>query len=101
MELVQPWADRGVWENRYAVMSDDLLNFESLSAAQRLTTPWLMVHSDQCMLPDAAKRHFDAAPIADKQLAWEGDARHLHFYDHPEVIDPTLDKIGAWFTAHL
>ena len=53
------------------------------------------------MLPDAAKRHFDAAPIADKQLAWEGDTRHLHFYDHPEVIDPTLDKIGAWFTAHL
>ena len=31
----QPWADRGEWENRYAVMSDaDLLTYESISAAQ-------------------------------------------------------------------
>jgi dienelactone hydrolase len=96
------WADRGVWENRYAVMSDaDLLAYESLSAAQRLQTPWLMVHSDQCMLPDAARRHFDAAPIQDKQLVWEGETPHLHFYDHPEVIDPTVEKITDWFNTHL
>lgn len=98
----QPWADRGVWENRYAVQSDaDLLAYESLSAAARVNTPWLMVHSDQCMLPDAARRHFDAAPLADKELAWEGDTPHLHFYDHPEVIDPTVGKIDAWFDRHL
>ncbi len=57
------WADRGLWDNRYAVMSDaDLLDYESISAARRLETPWLMVHSDQCFLPDAARRHFEAAP---------------------------------------
>jgi hypothetical protein len=31
------WADRGIWENQYAVMSDaDLLEYESASAMQRL-----------------------------------------------------------------
>ncbi len=98
----QPWADRGVWENRYAVQSDaDLLAYESLSAASRLNTPWLMVHSDQCMLPDASRRHFDLAATADKQLAWRGDTPHLHFYDHPEVIDTTAETIDGWFRQHL
>ena len=51
------WADRGEWENRYAAMSDaDLLKYESVSAAHRMNKPWLMVHSDGCMLPPAAKR---------------------------------------------
>ena len=55
------WADRGLWDNRYAVMSDaDLLDYRSISAARRLETPWLMVHSDQCFLPDAARRRFEA-----------------------------------------
>lgn len=98
----QPWADRGVWENRYAVMSDtDLLAYESISAARRLNTPWLMVHSDQCFIPDAAKRHFEAAPTSDKRMAWEGQTPHLSFYAHPEVIDPTVEKIDAWFRKHL
>lgn len=48
----QLWADRGLWENHYAVMSDAaVLSYESLSAAAHLTTPLLMVHSDQCAAP--------------------------------------------------
>lgn len=96
------WADKNLWENRYAVMSDaDLLKYESISAAERLKTPWLMVHSDQCFLPDAAKRHFEAAVNAEKQMAWEGDTAHLRFYDDEIVIDPTVQKIAAWFKSHL
>ncbi len=98
----QPWADRGVWENRYAVLSDaDLLAYESISAAGRVNKPWMMVHSDQCFIPDAARRHFEAAPTMDKRLEWEGDTPHLSFYDHPEVIDPTVAKIDGWFRQHL
>jgi hypothetical protein len=53
----QLWADRGLWENRYAVMSDAaVLSYDSISAAARLTKPLLMVHSDQCAHPDAARR---------------------------------------------
>lgn len=98
----QPWADRGAWDNRYVVMSDaDLLGYESISAAQRLTKPWLMVHSDQCFLPDAARRHFEAAPSQAKQVSWEGSTPHLHYYDHPEVIDPTIERVVGFFRAQL
>ncbi len=51
-------------------MSDaDLLANESVNAACPLATPWLMVHSDPCFLPDAARRHFEAAPSSAKQIS--------------------------------
>jgi hypothetical protein len=98
----QLWADRGLWENRYAVMSDAaVLSYDSISAAARLSKPLLMVHSDQCALPDAARRHFAVIPSADKQLLWEGQTRHLQFYDDPTVIDGAAWSIADWFSRHL
>jgi uncharacterized protein len=98
----QLWADRGLWENRYAVMSDAaVLSYESLSAAARLTKPLLMVHSDQCAQPEAARRHFAVVPTADKQLLWEGQTRHLQYYDDPAVIDRTVWSVADWFSRHL
>ena len=98
----QPWADRGVWENRYAVMSDaDLLAYESKSAAERLDTPYLMIHSDNCFLPNAARRHFDAVPTEDKRLQWEGEDQHFQFYDDPAVLDRTADQAAEWFYTYL
>ncbi len=48
----QVWADKGLWDNRYAVMSDaDLLPYESISAARTLTKPYLLIHSDNSYLP--------------------------------------------------
>lgn len=96
------WADRGEWENRYAVMSDDdLLSFESISAASVLRTPWLMIHSDQSFLPDAARRHFEASPGLDNRLSWEGQTPHLAYYDQDDLIDATAAKIAAHFQRHL
>lgn len=98
----QLWADRGLWENRYAVASDAaLFSFESLSAAARLTTPLLMVHSDACAVPDAARRHFAVVPTADKRLLWEGGTRHLQYYDDPAVLDRTVWSIVDWFARHM
>ncbi|MGG5817605.1 hypothetical protein [Falsiroseomonas sp. HW251] len=91
------WADRGIWDNRYAVMNDaDLLGYESLSAAARLTKPYLMIHSDYSFLPEAARRHFAAIPSAQKELSWEGDTPHLAYYDAPEVIDPTVKRLAGF-----
>lgn len=86
------WADRGLWENRYAVLSD---------AALRLAKPFLMVHSDQCAVPDAAHRHFAGRPAIDKSLLWEGSTRHLQYYDDPAVIDRTTLSVVDWFARHL
>jgi fermentation-respiration switch protein FrsA (DUF1100 family) len=98
----QLWADRGLWENRYALMSDAaVLTYESVSAAARLTKPLLMVHSDQCAVPDAARRHFAVAPTADKQLLWDAQTRHFQYYEDPAVIDRTVCSIVSWFAQHL
>jgi fermentation-respiration switch protein FrsA (DUF1100 family) len=102
-----PWswyqvqADRGIWDNRYAVMSDaSLLTYESLSAAARLTKPCLVIHGDNCALPDQAKRHLAVIPSHDK-LHLRPDTPHLAFYDDPAAIDPAVVSITDWFARHL
>lgn len=57
----------------YALMSNvPYFAFEPLSAAERLSTPLLMVHADLCDGPDSARRHFGAVSGTDKNLAWQG-----------------------------
>jgi uncharacterized protein len=98
----QLWADRGLWDNRYAVMSDAaVLSYESISAAARLTKPFLMIHADLCAVPDSARRHFAVVPATDKQLRWEGQTRHMQYYDDPAVIDRAVCSIVEWFSRHL
>lgn len=92
-----PWAERGQWENRYAVMSDAaLLSYESISSAAKIDKPYLMIHSDNSFLPDAARRHFEAMPSTQKTLLWEGETRHLQYYDDPEILDRTVASITNW-----
>ena len=95
-----PWAERGQWDNRYAVMSDaDLLHFESISAARGLTAPWLMIHGDNCFLPPAARRHFDAVPeTTRKQMVWD-ETPHLAYYDQDDIIDGAVERVAEWFDA--
>jgi uncharacterized protein len=98
----QLWADRVLWENRYAVMSDAaVLSYDSISAAARLTTPLLMVHSDECAVPAAARRQFAVVPGADKQLLWEDGTRHFQYYEDPVVIERAVCGIVDWFSRHL
>lgn len=97
----QRWADAGLWPNRFAVLSDDeLLAYESMSASARLAVPYLMFHSTQCMLPDAARRHFDLVP-GEKRAEWWGDTLHFQFYDDPRVIDRAAPMIADWFRRHM
>lgn len=94
------WADAGLWPDRFAVLSDvELLDYESMSASARLAAPYLMFHSDQCMLPDAARRHFDRVP-GEKRAEWWGDTLHFQFYDDPTTIDRAVPMIADWFRAH-
>lgn len=95
-----PWAERGQWENRYAVMSDaDLLEFDSIGAARGLTAPWLMIHGDNCFLPGAAKRHFEAVPETTRtEMIWD-ETPHLAYYDQPDAIDRATARITQWFRS--
>ena len=82
-------------------MSDAaVLSYESISAAARLTEPLLMIHGDQCAVPDAARRHFAVVPTKDKRLIWD-EPRHLQYYDAPTVIDRAVWQVVDWFARHL
>lgn len=95
------WAKKGIWKNNYPKMSDAyLLEYESLSAAEKLTKPYLMIHSDNSFLPEAAKRQFEAVPAKEKKLLWEGETGHFQYYDDPAVLDATSDQAIAWFEEH-
>lgn len=96
------WADRGIWENRYATMGDpDYLAFESLSAARALKRPLLMIHADLSDGPDAARRHFDSVPGSDKKLLWQGKNNHFQYYEDPAVIDTAVGAMADWFRGRL
>lgn len=97
----QGWAVRGLWENRYALMSDvPYFEFESMSAAEKLSTPLLMVHADFSDGPDAARRQFAAVPGTDKRLVWQGENTHFQYYEDPVVIDNAVALAAAWFRDH-
>jgi len=92
------WADRGIWENQYAVMSDaDLLEYESASAMQRLSKPYLMIHSDNSFLPNTARRQFEMVKSAQKRLDWDGQTPHLSYYDQAPIIDSATARVVTWF----
>lgn len=96
------WADRGIWENRYAVMGDvDYLAYESVTAATRLTKPLLMIHGDYSSGPESAQRHWETIPAEKKQLIWEEGANHFQYYEDPDTIDRAVGNIAAWFHEHL
>ncbi len=92
------WANKGIWENNYPKMSDaNLLEYESLTAAQKLDKPYMMIHSDNSFLPDAARRQFAAVPAEKKKLQWEGQTGHFQYYDDPSTLDKTADLAVAWY----
>lgn len=96
------WADRGIWENRYATISDaQVWTFDSLQAAAQVQCPLLMIHADNSDGPAAAHRHFEAVPTLEKQLIWEGPTNHFQYYEDPVVIDRAAGNIAHWFREHL
>lgn len=84
------------------MLSDaEVFSFESLSAAARLRAPLLMVHSDGCAQPAAARWHFAVVPGSEKALIWEGATDHFQYYDDPAVIDRAAVSIADWLSRHL
>ncbi|MGY2373155.1 alpha/beta hydrolase [Pseudomonas sp. SDO524_S393] len=95
-----PWTLKG-WENRYAIMSDlDHFAYTTVPGVARLKKPALVVHSDTCMNPAAARRHFDSIPAAAKKLIWENGTHHFQYYEQPDVVDRTVGHVADWFEAH-
>jgi len=96
-----PWTLKG-WENRYAVMSDlDHFDYTTVPGVAKLQKPALIIHSDFCMNPASARRHFDSIPTSDKKLIWENEYNHFQYYDQPDVVDRAVGHSSDWFKSHM
>ena len=89
------------YTNALAVMSrEHFLPFDVQAAAPLLRAPTLLVHSENALSPRWARRFFDAIP-AEKELVWVESRGQTDFYDDLALVEPTSDRLAAWFLRHL
>jgi fermentation-respiration switch protein FrsA (DUF1100 family) len=87
--------------DRFAVMSwEDWLSFDPMPVASKISVPTLMVHSDDAVLGDYAKRFFKEIPHKEKVLHWTVGTQ-FDFYDQPLQVAEAVDVIEFFFTNHL
>ncbi|MEO1172803.1 MAG: alpha/beta fold hydrolase, partial [Myxococcota bacterium] len=97
-------AERGAlpeWGDKFAVMSwEDWLNFDPMPSAAKITVPVVMVHSDDAVLGDNAKRFFENVASPEKRLHWTRGGQ-FDFYDQPAQVDESVDELTTLFVEHL
>jgi uncharacterized protein len=82
--------------NGYAVQSlAHSLQFDARGAADVITVPVLLVHSERALAPDLAHA-FYAAVRSPKQELWVTSQGQIDFYDDPKLITPAADAVAAF-----
>jgi fermentation-respiration switch protein FrsA (DUF1100 family) len=96
-------SDRGAlpaWKNEMAEMTWFYwFTFDGLSAADRVSTPSLFVHSDGCVFPQHV-RQVHARVKGPKELVW-ARGEQIDFYDRPEQVDAAVGAVTRWFSQTL
>jgi uncharacterized protein len=88
------------YRNESALMGlEQFLEFDPVSQASAITTPTIVVHSDDSAFPDEAKKLFEAVQ-GEKELVW-ADGNHYDYYDSPTQIDNAVANVTRFFRAHL
>jgi fermentation-respiration switch protein FrsA (DUF1100 family) len=83
------------WKNAMATMSWAYwLTFDGLSAADRVDTPALLIHSDGCVFPEHARSVYSRLH-GRKQLVW-ADGGQTDFYDQPEQVERAVSAADAF-----
>ncbi|MEH0420771.1 alpha/beta hydrolase [Streptomyces sp. B21-083] len=75
------------------------LSFDALSEASSITTPTIVVHSDESALPENAKKLYEAVQ-GEKELVWS-DGNHYDYYDSPKQMDNAVANVTRFFRIHL
>ncbi|MEU9065203.1 alpha/beta hydrolase [Streptomyces sp. NPDC048430] len=75
------------------------LDFDALSEASSITTPTIVVHSDETALPENAKALYEAVQ-GEKELVWS-DGNHYDYYDSPKQMDNAVANVTRFFRTHL
>jgi uncharacterized protein len=82
--------------NGYAVQSLAYsLPFDARGAADAISVPVLIVHSEQAMTPDLAHAFFSAVKSPKDEL-WLESQGQIDFYDDPKLVTPAADAVAAF-----
>ena len=88
------------YKNEFDVSAwEGWLAFDPLSQASSITTPTMVVHSDESAFPDQAKKLYEGVQ-GEKELVW-GDGNHYDYYDSPKQIDYAVENVTRFFRSHL
>jgi uncharacterized protein len=97
-------AERGAipeWRNEMAEMSWLYwLTYDGLSAASKVSTPTLLVHGDEAVLPDHVKLVHDNLR-GPKELVWFADGGQVDWYDQKPLVDRAIAAVDPWFKKTL
>ena len=89
------------WGKKFAVMSwEDWLTFNPLPSAPGITQPVLMIHSDDAVLPDYAKRFYKDLASSQKNLHWTKGGQ-FDFYDQDAQVDESIAELAKHFAKYL
>ena len=72
--------------------------FDAQEAAARIRVPFLLIHSENALVPPLA-RQFYAAVSGPKTEVWLKSQGQIDFYDDPRLIGPAADAIAERFGA--
>lgn len=83
--------------NQFAVQSLAYTTiFSAVDAAKRILVPTLVVHSENALAPNLARKFIDGLPSAYEAL-WLRSVGQIDFYDDPRLIGEAADAIATFF----
>jgi fermentation-respiration switch protein FrsA (DUF1100 family) len=89
------------YKNAFAIMSrEHTLPWDAQAAAYDITVPTLVVHSENALAPDLARKFF-ASLNGLKEQVWIDSKGHVDFYDEPERVGMAANHLARHFRAHL
>jgi uncharacterized protein len=88
------------WRNEMSVMSwQPWLTYDAFSVLPLVKTPTLLVHSDEAVLPDNARRVADG--LGKQATTVWAEGAQTDFYDQPAQVDLAVDAVVDHFTTTL
>ncbi|MGI3170295.1 alpha/beta hydrolase [Pseudooceanicola sp. C21-150M6] len=89
------------YTNAFAVMSREVTTpFDAQGAADKITVPTLMIHSENALSPMLARRFFDKLG-GPKEQDWLQSKGQIDFYDDPSLIAPAVTMLSDFFRRSL
>lgn len=90
------------WKNQFAVASwsDWLLANAIDGVAENITVPVMFIHSDNCVMPDNARRFYGLVK-GTKDLYWSSEGTQSDYYDQEPYVTKSAQVAAMHFRATL